>query len=164
MIIKMIKYVIVTLRWRSTTLTSRWATLRRTSRLMQIQASGRGWTSPYRSRWWWWLRRGWNIKIHISRLIVYLYQIANCSGCKWPSEKGWEGQVIYFHIYQQSWSSSACLSPVQWPWSYINQDEHRFKRPVLASQRGFTVAREQDDVRRLQHRGGHGHHHTGAWS
>ena len=46
----------------------------------------------------------------------------------------------------------------------ISQDEHRFKGPVLASQRGFTVAREQDDVRGLQHRGGHGHHHTGAWS
>ena len=46
----------------------------------------------------------------------------------------------------------------------ISQDEHRFTRPVLASQRGFTAAREQDDVRGLQYRGGHGYHHTGAWS
>ena len=42
-----------------------------------------------------------------------------------------------------------------------DQDEHRITRLVLASQGGFALAREQDDVRRLQHRGGDGHHHTG---
>ena len=32
----------------------------------------------------------------------------------------------------------------------------------MAAQRGLAPAREQDDVRGLQHWRGHGHHHTGC--
>ena len=184
-IIIMIIIIIIMIRWRSTTLTSRWATLRRTSRLMRIRVSGRGWTSLYRSQWWrwWWLwwwvgRWCWYINTddnhldghyyvvyynydHYSNHNLFFSQSAQCSGSKWPSEEGREGQVIYFiimmfHHHHQHHNHH--------DWNHNKQDEHRFAGLVLAAQRGFAAAREQDDVRRLQYRGRDGHHNTGDWS